>query len=149
MIRYLLDTDVICKRSRTNGGNIRRWIESVDDNELAISVITIFEISKGIQKKRDAGDSATADGLQASLDQLKAGFHGRIFPVDPSVAEAWGSCAGSELKQWMDRALIATARTKGLILVTCNSADLRGHGVEVINPDRKKFGHWASDGTEL
>lgn len=149
MALYLLDTDVVSKRSRPNGANIRRWLEGVDDNKLAIGAITIFELSRGVQKKRDAGETTTADALQANLEILKAGFEDRILPIDAAVAEAWGALAGPDHKQWMDRGLIATARVHGLILVTCNSADMKGLGVEVINPDRNNIGRWEPDGTEI
>ncbi|BCM82675.1 PIN domain-containing protein [Methylobacterium indicum] len=90
MLTYLLDTDVISKRGGPNGKAIRRWLASIDDNALAISAITVFEIARGVQKKRDAGDAAVAATLQAALDALKEGFAGRILPVDGDVAEAWG-----------------------------------------------------------
>lgn len=99
--------------------------------------------------KRDAGETVTADELQASLEVMKAGFEGRILPIDAADAEAWGRLAGPDRKRWMDRGLIATALVHGRILVTCNSADMKGLGVEVINPDRNTIGRWAADGAEI
>ncbi len=121
----------------------------MDDNILSISAITVFEIARGVQKKRDAGEATVAAELQGNLDILKSGFENRILPVDELIAETWGEIAGSERKPWMDRGLIATARVHGLVLVTCNSGDMKGRGVEVINPDRVTLGHWAPDGTPI
>ncbi|MET0430156.1 MAG: PIN domain-containing protein [Microvirga sp.] len=149
MLKYLIDTDVISKRNAENGANIRRWLTQVDDNTLAISAITLFEISRGVQRKRDTGASELAGRLQDGLDRLKEGFAGRILDLDAAVAEAWGRLAGVEHKQWMDRGLIATATIHNLVLVTCNATDMKGRGAEVINPDRNRPGHWAPDGTEL
>lgn len=148
-MKYLLDTDVISKRNGPNGHNIRRWLAGVDDSELAISVITIFEISRGVQKKLDDGETTLAGVLQEGLDQIKAGFAGRIFAIDSEVAQAWGTLAGAERKQWMDRGLVATAKRHGLVLVSCNSTDTKGRGVEVINPERDRLGRWAPDGTAI
>lgn len=149
MLTYLLDTDVISKRSGPNGKAIRRWLTSIDDNTLAISAITVFEIARGVQKKRDAGDAAVAAALQAALDALKEGFAGRILPVDGDVAEAWGRLAGPDRPQWMDRGQVATAMRHGLVLVTCNAKDTKGRGVAVISPDRETPGRWAPDGSEI
>ena len=149
MLAYLLDTDVVSKKDGPNGANIRSWWATVDDNRLALSALTLFEMSRGIQKKRDDGDAATADALQTSLEVLKAAFEGRILPVDAAMAEVWGATAGSDRRQWMDRGLIATAKAHGLILVTCNAKDIKGRGVEVIDPERKPPGHWDPDGAAL
>lgn len=148
-MQYLVDTDVLGKKDGPNGANIRKWLASVDDNALAISVLTIFEIRKGVQKKRDAGDDALADTLQAGLEQVKTGYADRTLPLDADLAESWGELAGPDPKHWMDRGLITTAKTYGQILVTCNAKDMKGHGVEVINPERDPPGHWAPDGTPI
>jgi len=145
---YLLDTDVVSKKDGANGGNIRTWLAAVDDSDLYLSAITIFELARGIAKKR-GDDAAIADLLQGSLDTLRKGFIGRIFPIDEVTAEAWGRLAGPEHKQWMDRGLVATAEAHGLILVTCNSKHMIGLGVKVINPERSPPGLWAADGSKL
>lgn len=148
MLKYLLDTDVVSKSTAKNGDNVRRWLDQVDDSALAIDTLVIFELSRGIQKKRDADEEALAAALQAGLDNVKAAYQGRVLTIDAGVAELWGRLAGAEHKQWMDRGHIACARHAGLILVTCNSKDMKGRGVEVINPDRNTIGHWAADGSE-
>ena len=148
-MRYLIDTDVIGKKNGPNGVNIRRWLSSVDDHLLAISALTIFEIEKGIQKKRDADEHELVDQLQSGLEQVKAGYADRILQIDTVIAQGWGKIAGSDPKQWIDRCLIATARQHGMILVTCNSNDMKGRGVAVINPARNPPGHWLPDGTAV
>ena len=57
--------------------------------------------------------------------------------------------AGPEHKQWMDRGHLAIAKANGLILVSCNAGDMKGRGVECIDPGRNKPGHWAPDGTQI
>ena len=148
-MRYLVDTDVLGKKDGPNGANIRKWLAGVDDDTLAISALTIFEIGKGIRKKRDAGNTTLADTLQAGLERIEAGFAGRIVPLDARIARAWGEIAGSDPRQWPDRGLIATARAHGLILVSCNARDMKGRGVEVIAPERDPPGRWAPDGTPV
>lgn len=149
VLRYLLDTDVLSKRHRANGENIRQWLRTVPDHELAIDDLTIFEIARGIQKKVEAGEDTVAEQLQAAFETIKEGFAGRIISLDTPTAELWGQLAGSDHRQWMDRGHLAIAKANGLILVSCNSADLKGRGVECIDPGRNKLGHWAPDGTPV
>jgi toxin FitB len=144
VLRFLLDTDTI-KKMRTEA-NVRRWLATTNDNELAISVVSLFEISKGIQNIRNKGDASTVSKLEASLAQVRDAFADRTFQIDPQIALEWGTLASSDRKQWMDRCLIATAKIHGLILVSCNSKDMVGHGAEVINPLRNPPGRWSPDG---
>ena len=48
MIRYLLDTDVTSQAGkRKSNKNVQKWLDSVNDDELAISVITVRERLEG------------------------------------------------------------------------------------------------------
>lgn len=146
---YLVDTDVLGKKDGPNGTNIRHWLAGIDDNLLAISAFTIFEIAKGIQRKRDAGDGELADVLQAGLERVKTGYAGRILPLDTELADRWGQMAGADARQWIDRGLLATAKVHGLIVATCNIRDMKGRGVEIVGPERDPPGRWAPDGTPI
>ena len=148
-LRYLLDTDVLCKKDGPNGRNIVKWLRTVDDDTLAIGALTIFEISTGVEKTRSSGPSDVAAALEAGLVGIKSAFAGRIIAVDAEVAEEWGRLVGPTPKDWFDRGLVATAKSSGLVLVTCNAKDMKGLGVEVINPERDPPGRWERDGTPI
>lgn len=74
-----------------------------------------------------------SDWLEADLP---AYFQGRILPVDQSVCERWGRLlarAGRPLPT-IDSLLAATAATHGLCMVTRNTRDFEGLGVDLFNP---------------
>lgn len=50
-MRFLLDTNVLREVGRTDpDGNVARWLDGVDDADLAISVLTVREVRKGIER---------------------------------------------------------------------------------------------------
>ena len=57
-----------------------------------------------------------------------------IINVDAGIAEEWGRLNVPDPLPVIDGLLAATARTRGLILVTRNVADLARSDVRVLNP---------------
>ena len=48
MIRYLLDTDITSQAGKQKPNeNVQKWLASVNDDELAISVITLRSVWRG------------------------------------------------------------------------------------------------------
>jgi toxin FitB len=137
-VRYLLDTNVLAEpaRPRPDAGVIA-WLEARPAIELAISVLTLGEIEKGVQllpagPKRER----LAEWLAAELPQQ---FTGRILSVDERVSREWGRLtaegrrAGRELPV-VDGLLLAAAAAHGLTFVTRNERDCSGRGVPILNP---------------
>ncbi|MDK4731495.1 type II toxin-antitoxin system VapC family toxin [Rhizobium sp. CNPSo 3490] len=136
-MRYLLDTNVLKELSRPKPHqNVEVWFDTVDDNDLAISVISVREISKGIEKKRQS-DELTANTLAKAADGIFSAFAGRILPVDETVARCWGRALGQSDKHVDDAGLAATAEVHNLIMVTRNVSDFDGRGVAVLDPFKK------------
>jgi toxin FitB len=55
-VKYLLDTMLLKEIDKSEPHrNVEAWLATVDDLDLAISVINVREIWKGIERKR-AGD---------------------------------------------------------------------------------------------
>ncbi|MFG1379127.1 type II toxin-antitoxin system VapC family toxin [Xanthobacter autotrophicus] len=134
-MKYLLDTNVLKELSRPEPHeNVAAWLNSVDDQDLAISVISVREISKGIEKKREAGDVALANELSAAADLIFSAYSGRILPVDEAVARFWGAALGQSDKHVDDTGIAATARVHGLVVVTRNETDFQQRGVAILNP---------------
>ena len=89
MSGFLLDTNVISELVKHKPEpKVTAWIDSIDENLLYLSVLTLGEIRKGIASLRDASRRVT---LEAWLQgDLILRFAGRILPIDHSVADRWG-----------------------------------------------------------
>jgi predicted nucleic acid-binding protein len=55
-------------------------------------------------------------------------------PIDGAIVAEWARLLGAKDKYQRDRALAATARMHGFVLVTRNTDDVRGCDVQVLNP---------------
>ncbi len=65
---------------------------------------------------------------------MRKGFEGRIFPVDGDIAEEWGRMSVPDPVPTIDGLMAATAKVKGLILVTRNLEHVEGTGVRFLDP---------------
>lgn len=133
-MKYLLDTNVLRELGKTiPHKNVAAWLKSVDDADLAISALTVREITKGVAKLRKTKPE-TAAALGATVKAIFDAFEERILPIDRAVATAWGEALGESEKHVDDTGLAATARVHGLIVVTRNVKDFDGRVVKVIDP---------------
>jgi toxin FitB len=135
---FLLDTNVISELVKPKPEpKVTTWIDSIDENLLHLSVLTIGEIRKGIASLRDASRRVT---LEAWLDsELILRFAERILPIDRAVAERWGRLAAEAVVAKsplpvIDGLLAATALDQNLTLVTRNTKDIAVTRVPVFNP---------------
>jgi toxin FitB len=130
---YLLDENVLRELRPSGHVRVRRWAATVADADLRISVLTLFEKRRGAERLRKS-DPDRAQTLIVALDRLEETYADRIVPIDAAVAAEWARLLGVKDKNQRDRALAATARIHGLVLVTRNIDDVRGCDVEVLNP---------------
>jgi predicted nucleic acid-binding protein len=136
---YLLDTNIISELIKPRPEpRVVRWVDSVEESLLHLSVLTLGEIEKGIAGLPRASRRAR---LEAWLDaELQPRFSGRILPVDEAVARRWGRIAGALESQSrakvpvVDGLLAATAIEHGLVLITRNARDVAPTGASVFNP---------------
>jgi toxin FitB len=139
---YLLDTNVVSEvRRRRPDPHVLAWWDTVTSAEIFISALTIGEIRLGIQRlfRKDARQ---AELLEQWLHGLRVTYQDHIVDVDPAIAEEWGRLNVPDPLPVIDGLLAATARIRGLTLVTRNTADLARSGVPMLNP----FGPSASSG---
>lgn len=133
----LLDTCVIWELAKpAPDRNVLAWMESVSDDALRLSVLTLGEIQKGADLL-DPGPRR--DRVAAWLGELRTTFSDRILPVDEAVALRWGMISAStrragRVRPPIDALLAATAICYQLKLATRNVPDFEGTGVEVVNP---------------
>ena len=139
-MRCLLDTCVVSELvARQPNPGVVQWVDSLDEDRLFLSAITIGEITKGIERP---GVSRRRSALARWLEEeLLVRFGDRILPIDIPVMLAWGKLTAGLEKQGkrmpaIDSLIAATALRWGLDLVTRNEGDFAACGVEVIDPWR-------------
>jgi len=134
----LLDTNVVSELvARRPDAKVLRWMEQQDPETVFLSVITIGELQRGIQKLPEA---ARRKKLTNWLHgHLLVRFTDRILPLDLPVMMTWGDlvarveATGRKLPA-IDSLLAATVAHHGLALATRNTRDFKLAGVSVINP---------------
>ncbi len=131
---FLLDTSVVSEtRKRTPDRNVLAWLDDTDHQDLYISVLTIGGLTKGIARRR-RGDPRSAAGLEHWLRGIEELFSDRVIPIDASIATAWGNLDAGQPLPVIDSLLAATAKVRGLTLVTRNVEDIEETGVAYLNP---------------
>jgi len=136
MAGYLLDTNILSEiRKGASRANLEvwQWWLRMENEELFLSVLTIGEIRKGIDRLafRDAARTLV---LERWLDEVKTSYHERLIEVDASIAEHWGRLQAVRPLPEVDALLAATALKYDLTLVTRNTTDFKGLGLNLFNP---------------
>ena len=135
---FLLDTCVISELVRVRPDeNVVRWIDSIDEGKLFLSVLTIGELEKGINKLPES--QRKSDLREWLSHDLAQRFEEKIHPVDFAIATAWGTLQSEAERRGeklpvIDSLLAATAEVHRHTLVTRNIADFARCGVSILNP---------------
>ncbi|MBC5809853.1 MAG: type II toxin-antitoxin system VapC family toxin [Candidatus Eremiobacteraeota bacterium] len=139
MSGFLLDTNLVSELSRdvrkANPG-VLSWVETADEKAMFLSVITLGEIRKGIQKVSDAKRRASLEKFLASLAQR---FEDRLLVLDRDVLDCWGRVCGSLERGGVRVAVIdsligATALNHNLTVVSRDVAGFHQMGLSPLNP---------------
>ena len=135
---FLLDTNVVSEFVKPRPSQqLSLWLDSADEDELFLSVVTLAELRLGIETMA-AGKRR--DRLMAWLhDDLPQRFENRLVAVDHAVAEAWGVVMARARRAGRAMATIdgffaATVEAYGLTLVTRDARDFAGAGIKLFNP---------------
>lgn len=137
-MNYLLDTCVISELIKPKAERrVLAWIESVPEDQLHLSVLTLGELHKGIARL-DAGDRRRR--LEKWLsDDVRTRFEGRIVTLDEETMALWGRIMGEGERRgrtWpvMDSLMVASALAGHMTLVTRNLTDMQDMGVTLFDP---------------
>ena len=132
---FLLDTNVLSEtRKRQPDAGVIEWVTATPSDRLYVSVLTLGEIEQGIARIRGRGDHQQAAALERWLREIVVGFADRILPVTLPVASAWGRQQHVQPLPVVDALIAATARVKGLTVVTRNVKDFQRTGIQVLSP---------------
>lgn len=137
-MRYILDTCAISELVRPKPSPaVADWIRNQQEEHLFLSVLTLGELRKGIER---LADGQRRRKLENWLDRdLRLRFTGRWLPIDEEVAERWGlvtaqAAARGAVLPSLDGLIAATALVHGMTVITRNTADMAAAGALVLNP---------------
>jgi predicted nucleic acid-binding protein len=143
-VNFLLDTCAISELiSKRPDPRVLSWIDSIDPDRVYLSIVTIGEVQKGIEKLRD---SSRKEILKSWLqDELLVRFRDRLAPLDLATILQWGTLTGRLEAQGatmpaVDSLLAATALHGHYVLVTRNEEDFLRSGVQLFNPWKSPTG---------
>lgn len=138
MVMYLIDTNVISeirKKQKANPGVQAFFKEAAQQAlPLYLSVITLGELRRGIEKMRHRGDTPQAKQLERWLNSLIRDYSHHILEFDITEAQIWGKLRVPYYENAIDKQIAATAITYDLTLVTRNTRDFISTGISVLNP---------------
>jgi predicted nucleic acid-binding protein len=137
-MNFLVDTNVVSEwvKLRPDSGVVD-WMTEVDEDRVFISVISLAELRRGIERMPDGNRRSRLD--EWLREELPQRFERRVLLVDHAVAEAWGrivarcEMAGRPIST-MDGFIAATSEVHDMALVTRNVSDFEFSVREVVNP---------------
>lgn len=133
-MRYLLDTNVLSEVRRPRGDvGVKRWVSSVPNRDLYLSVLTLGEVRRGIGLL-GRRDPAQAEVYEAWLIIVLRDYADRVLPVDAEAAEEWGRMNVPNPVSIVDGLMAATAKVRTMTFVTRNTSDVARTGVRLLNP---------------
>ena len=130
---YLLDTNVVSELRRPKPhGAVVAWLESVPEDHLHVSAVTLGELQAGVEITRDQAPEKAAV-IETWLDQI-ARTH-KILPMDGAAFREWARLMNHRSHELIEDAMIAaTATIHNLTVVTRNVRDFAPLGVPTLNP---------------
>jgi predicted nucleic acid-binding protein len=137
-MNYLLDTCVLSEFTRHKPAEkVIRWVDSIPEESLFLSVITLGEIFHGIERLPDS--HRKTELLFWMNNGLINRFNHRILSIESETMFIWGSLIArmensGQPMSVMDSLIVVSALQHNLILVTRNSSDFLPCGVQVVNP---------------
>jgi toxin FitB len=137
-MKYILDTNVISEAiNKQPNPQVMNWLSAMDAQELYLSVVTVGEIKKGVEKLPESHRKQTIkDWFE---NELLIKFNGRILALDLPVILVWGELVGSLEQKGLklpalDSLIAATAKYYDYTLVTRNEKDFAGIDITIFNP---------------
>lgn len=137
-MKYILDTNVISEAiNKQPNPQVMNWLRGIDAQELYLSVITVGEIKKGVEKLPESHRRKTIEHWFEN--ELLIKFEGRILALDLPTILVWGNLVGALEQKGrklpaLDSLIAATAKYSDYTLVTRNEKDFDGIDITILNP---------------
>jgi toxin FitB len=130
---YLLDTSVVSELRRVRPhGAVLAWLESVGDEDLHLSAVTIGELQAGVEITREQDPDKAAE-IEAWLEQVAESYN--ILSMDARTFRSWARLMHRRSDPLIEDAMIAaTAAVHNLTVVTRSVRDFETLGVRALNP---------------
>jgi toxin FitB len=134
-LSFLLDTNVVSELAKARpNAKVIVWLGLVPSVDLFLSVITLAEIRKGIERRRRTSPQDAAR-LEEWFTTLILRYRSRILPFDQESADRWGRIMALHPTMPVeDSQLAATALQHNLTFATRNVRDVAGTGVSFVDP---------------
>lgn len=135
VMAFLLDTNILSELRKGVKANdkVRQWAATTRGQRHFVSVISLGEIRRGIERLRPK-DPLQAAILERWLDTIRRDFGRNVLSFTDDMADCWGRLTARSPLAITDSLIAATALTHGLTVVTRNVADFIPCGVPVLNP---------------
>ncbi len=135
---YLIDTNVISeirKHDKANPG-VRAFFRQVIEKRqpVFISVVTVGELRRRVERIRYRGDLRQAERLEQWLTTTLEEYRENILDIDPDIAQLWGRLRVPLPEHALDKLVAATALSYDLTVVTRNHKGFIGTGVRLVDP---------------
>jgi predicted nucleic acid-binding protein len=141
---YLVDANIVSAGAPSKRRPSPPLVSWMDDNSasLYMSAGSIAAIEAGIAKLRRQGSGGKADGLIAWVDTLLHLYRERILPFDVATARIAGALSDlahskGHAPGFVDVAIAATARLRGLTILTHNGRHFAPLDVPFLDPFEK------------
>lgn len=144
-MKYLLDTNIVSafapkKKPAQIDERFSRWFKAHTD-QFALATISLVEIESGIHRLRRAGGERRAEDLSIWLVRIVELYASRIIALDVAIAKAAGGIEASAIArgrppQLADVLIAATARVRGLAVLTRNLRHFEHLDVEALDPTK-------------
>ena len=135
-MKYLLDTNVLSEIRKPRGNaKVKAFVDSLREEDIFISVISIGEIGYGIERL-PAGPKKT-ELLVWLNQQLPEWFGNRIISLDVDILSEWGRLQAriKETLPVFDSLIAASALSRRMTIITRNKKDFeRIDGIIMLNP---------------
>ena len=140
-MKYLLDTNIISEFvSKKPNQKVLDYINSLDESDIYLSVITLGEIRFGIEKLDREKQKKKIKNLSHWLNNdLMQRFEGRVLDIDLEIMLKWGEVNAQLQKVGkpmpiMDSLIASSCLAKDFVLITRNEKDFYSFEMEMVNP---------------